>query len=313
MIGVREIRCLESRPMFERVHTLLRFRTPRLAEAFHVLWRAIHRYSEIDGEQRAAAFAYYSFFALFPLILLLVTIGSSIYSGEASEVQTSVIGFVNQFVPVGSSQQNAVIGTVETVVKTRGGASVIALLGLAWTSLRFFQALVRGVNRAWGTVEYSWWRLPIKNLFMLCVLASALLLGVIMPLGIQAVTSFWDRYNIPLAASVFAQLMDLTRRLVPTVVLFYGFSLFYTLAPRGRKTFRSVWVAALIVTVALQLLKALFVLYARNVANFNAVYGALGSVIALLMWVYLSGSIIIFGACLSAARAGVVALPSSRT
>ena len=299
--------------MFQRVHALLRIKAPRLAGAFDVLWRAIHRYSEIDGEQRAAAFAYYSFFALFPLILLLVTVGSIFYSGEAAEVQHTVIGFVSQFVPVASGQEKTVISTVETVVKTRGSASVIALLGLTWTSLRFFQALVRGVNRAWGTVEYTWWKLPIKNLFMLGILASALLLGVIVPVIIQTITAFWDRYNIPLASSVIAELLDLIRRLVPSVVLFYGFSFFYTLAPRSRKTFRSVWIAALVVTIALQILKALFVLYARNVANFNAVYGTLGGVIALLMWIYLSGSIIIFGACLSAARAGVVSLPSRRS
>jgi len=45
----------------------------------------------------------------------------------------------------------------------------------------FFQALVRGVNKAWGTHEYSWWRLPIKNLAWSPILASALLLGVIAP------------------------------------------------------------------------------------------------------------------------------------
>ncbi len=46
----------------------------------------------------------------------------------------------------------------------------------------------------------------------------------------------------------------------------------------------------------------MFVLYTKNIGNFNALYGTFGSVIALLMWIYLSGSIIILGGCLAAAK-----------
>jgi YihY family inner membrane protein len=276
---------------------------PRLERVAHLLWAAIQRYSAIDGEQRAAAFAYYAFFAIFPLVLLLVTIGTNFFSGNSSQVQEAVIGFVNNYIPVGNQSHNAVIATIQAVIKSRGSVSAVAVFGLLWTSLRFFQALVRGVNKAWGTVEYTWWRLPIKNAYMLCVLMSALLLGILMPLLVQAFTTYWERYQIPLAGSVLVlQLLDLARRLVPTAVLFYGFSVFYMLAPRGRKPFRAIWISALLVTVALQGVKAIFVLYAKNVVNFNAVYGAFGSVIATLVWIYLSGSIIIFGACLSAAH-----------
>jgi Ca2+-transporting ATPase len=56
------------------------------------------------------------------------------------------------------------------------------------------------------------------------------------------------------------------------------------------------------VTLGVDLLQRLFTIYARNITNFNALYGTFGSVVALLLWIYLIGSIIIFGACLSAAR-----------
>jgi len=49
-------------------------------------------------------------------------------------------------------------------------------------------------------------------------------------------------------------------------------------------------------------LQRLFVLYTKNIGNFNALYGTFGSVIALLLWIYLSGSIIILGGCISAAK-----------
>ncbi len=43
-------------------------------------------------------------------------------------------------------------------------------------------------------------------------------------------------------------------------------------------------------------------LYTKNIGHFNALYGTFGSVVALLLWIYLSGSIIILGGCLSAAK-----------
>ena len=79
-------------------------------------------------------------------------------------------------------------------------------------------------------------------------------------------------------------------------------SMFYKFAPRRRTQFKEVWSAALFVTVAQGVLQHFFILYTRNIGHFNAVYGTLGSVIALLLWIYLSGSTIILGGCLSAAK-----------
>jgi Ca2+-transporting ATPase len=112
-----------------------------------------------------------------------------------------------------------------------------------------------------------------------------------------------SHHRIPFGVSAIILGFDLVWFVLPSAVLFYGFTMFYKLAPRRKTTFREVWVAALAVTLVLQLLQALFVLYAKNVAHFNAVYGAFGSVIAVLMWVYLSGSVIILGGCFSAAQA----------
>ena len=268
-----------------------------------VLWLTILKYSEIDGQQRAASFAYYAFFALFPLLLLLVTIGS--YFLDSKRVGTVVLDTVSHYMLVDSGKHGLVRDTIQDVIKTRRGVGLFAVLGLLWSSLRFFQSLVIGVNRAWGTHEYTWWRLPLQNLLMVGVLASAVLVGFLMPMTIRAVEAYVASGDISIGASILLFVFETVRFVLPSAVLFYGFSMFYKLAPRRPTTFGEVWVGALSVTLLLQVLQALFVLYARNVANFNAVYGAFGSVIAVLMWVYLSGTVIILGGCYCAARAEV--------
>jgi Ca2+-transporting ATPase len=268
-----------------------------------VLWLTVVKYSAIDGEQRAASFAYYAFFALFPLLLLLVAIGS--YFFDPARVGTVVLDAVSRYVLVDSDKHDLVRQTIRGIIKARRGVGSFAIIGLIWSSLRFFQSLLRGVNRAWGTHEYTWWRLPIQNMLMVGVLASALLVGLLAPFVLRSVEAMIWHLDLSFGAHLIVFGFQLVRFMLPSGVLFYGLTMFYMLAPRRRTSFGEVWVGALVVTLLLQLLQTLFILYAKNVAHFNAVYGAFGSVIAVLMWVYLSGSVIILGGCLCAAQAEV--------
>jgi Ca2+-transporting ATPase len=85
-------------------------------------------------------------------------------------------------------------------------------------------------------------------------------------------------------------------------MFFLGLSLFYRLAPRRPTRFSEVWAAALCVTVLLLAAENLFVIFLKNFSTLNAVYGTFGGIMALLLWIYLSGCIFIFGTCLSAAQ-----------
>jgi YihY family inner membrane protein len=271
-------------------------------QVWRVVWRTLVKYTETDGEQRAASFAYYAFFSLFPLILLLISIGAAFM--DADTAAEKVVGFVSPYLPVEPGKANLILNTMNGVVKSRNSAGAIAFLVLAWSSLRFFQALVRGVNKAWGTKEYSWWRLPLQNLIVVGIVAGALVLGIFAPPAIDLVEYYYwsESWTVGLDFALAVQVFQFCRLIVPPLILFYGFSIFYRVAPQRRTRFREVWLAALIVTIGLGTLQKLFVLYTTNIADFNRLYGTLGSVVALLLWIYLSGSLIILGGCLSAAQ-----------
>ena len=268
-----------------------------------IAWRAAQKFDETDGEQRAASFAYYAFFSMFPLILLLISIGTT-FLGPKADAASKVIAFVSEQMPLEEQDATTVLNAIDGVVRARKSAGFIAFGVLAWTSLRFFQALVRGVNRAWGTKEYSWWRLPIKNLGMLAILASVLFLGIFAPTVLKEIEEFYwkNSRKVGLDFTFLWYVFEYAKLLIPVLVLFIGMCLFFKYAPRRKTLFIEVWSAAVFVTVALQILQRLFVLYTRNIGQFNAVYGTFGSVIALLLWIYLTGAIIILGGCISAAR-----------
>jgi Ca2+-transporting ATPase len=274
-----------------------------LVQRWSVFWRALVKYDETDGEQRAASFAYYAFFAMFPLIVLLITLATNFF-GNRTEATAKIMTYVSAYLPLEAQDSKVLIGTIDGVVQSRKSAGLIAFGVLAWSALKFFQALVYGVNRAWGTKQYSWWRMPIKNLSMTAILTSALLLGSIIPTILDYIEYLYWKHSWELHLDfIFVKtLFHVIRLLVPPLVLFYGFAMFYKFAPRRRTMLREVWPAALFVTLSFEILQFLFLLYTKNIGNFNKLYGTFGTVVALLLWIYLSGSIIILGGCLAAAR-----------
>ncbi|MEI8341646.1 MAG: YhjD/YihY/BrkB family envelope integrity protein, partial [Verrucomicrobiota bacterium] len=181
-----------------------------------VFWGALKKYVETDGEQRAASFAYYALFALFPLILLFVSIGS-MFLDEASS-STAIIDYIGNYVPVGPDGQNVVIDTIRGVIKSRRGVSSVAVIGIIWGSLGFFHALVRGVNHAWGTREYPWWKLPIKNIGMVGIVASALFLGIVAPVVVAAIQAFMLRHHLDFGEGLVLAVLGSTQLLVPMAV-----------------------------------------------------------------------------------------------
>lgn len=272
---------------------------------------SVRKYVATDGELRAASFAYYAFFALFPLLLLFISIGGWVLSDSEQKVETKVLELVSNYVPVGQGGSNLIASTIGGVVASRGTAGIVAILALTWSSLRFFQSLVQGINRAWGLKEYSWWRLPLANLSMVGITGSTLLLGLVAPLIMRAIESYWQRSGV-----VGFELLEISfrtaRLFLPSLILFYGLLMFYKYAPRRKTTIREVWIAALVATIALQVVAKGIVVYADNFARFNTLYGALGSVVVVLMWIYLSGSVLIFCGCLCAAQSEVFGKPDGQ-
>ncbi len=267
------------------------------------IWNLIRRtvwgFFEIDGEQRAAAFAFYAFFSLFPLLLLIVSMGAIFL--DPATVTSVVIGTLKSYIPLESDDCTGVFAILQGVVDARRKLGIIAVIGLIWSSSHFFHALVRGVNRAWHTTELDWWKIPLKNLAMLGILASALLLGIVVPVVVSTVerAMSWELHFMPFV-------FQAARYSLPFLILFYGLSMLYSVSPRRKTTFREVCLASLLVTACLKILQQLLIFYAYNIWKVNVLYGAVGVLIVLLLWIYLCGVIIIVGACFCSAWAQVM-------
>ncbi len=277
-----------------------------LRRAPGIAWETVKIFLEIDGEQRAASFAYYALFSLVPLFALMLSAGSSFFDSQ------EVIESVQRYFPMGEPQQAFMWQMVASLEKSRGSVTIVSFVILIWSSLKFFQALVRGVNRAWHTIEIPWWQLPLKNLLMIAVLTSAMLIGIVAPALLQGakkiLIAFQDflQSRIPaLNLDMLVGVFDLGRYALSGAVLFYSFTLLYMLAPRRRVFFKQVWIPSLLVTGGLQICQNAFVNYLPRFVNYNAIYGTVGVMMLLMLWVYVTGVVIFLGACLCSASAKV--------
>ena len=261
-----------------------------------ILCRAVKKYFLIDGAQWAGAFAFNAFFSLFPLIVLVVTISTPFV--DRDKAAKDVIAYVEGYVPISGEMQVHVFDTIAGVITAREKAGAVALLILVWSALQCFTTLICAINRAWGTTVHNWWRLPLKSLVLLGITAGAILLGMAVPVLLRMAKSWLSP-----AHDFRSWVYDLGSLFIPSLLLFLGLSLFYRLAPRRPTRFAEVWASALCSTALLRAGESLFVIYLKDFATLNAVYGAFGGMMALLLWIYFSGCIFVFGACLCAGQA----------
>ncbi|OGS33325.1 MAG: hypothetical protein A2293_08610 [Elusimicrobia bacterium RIFOXYB2_FULL_49_7] len=273
---------------------------PLLGKTIRHLWTIVYltvkRFLKMDGAQWAGAFAHYAFFSLFPLIILFVTIASVFI--DRDQAGATLISYLKTYVPVTGDMQNYFFDTIDGVVAARGEAGIIAFLILIWVSMQFFTTLTSATNLAWEKPSHSGWRVPLKSLIFLALMGSALLLGLAIPV-LAKVAKEWLSPEMDFNLWVYA----VGRFLLPLLVVFLSLSLFYKLAPVRTTRFIEVWIPALGATFLLLIAQSLFMIYLRNFDALNPVYGIFGGIMALLLWIYLSGCIFIFGACLCAVRA----------
>ncbi len=270
----------------------------RKSKPWQIVKAARQRWTEVDGDQRAAAFAFYLLLSLFPIAVLVVTAGSLFV--EREEAAREFIRWADHYTPLTKQQRGEALSAIHGLLESRGKINLAAGAMLVWGSLKFLRALIRTTNRVWRLPIYSWWRLPLKSLALLAVTASAAMIGILLPPMARLVRN-WFTSHLGFPKWTFELLFSI----LPWLVLFYGFAMLYKMAPSRRTPFSEVWMGALVVTVLLWLGGILFLVYATNFGHFNMLYGSLGGIVAFLLWIYLSSCACVFGICLNAARAEI--------
>ena len=266
-----------------------------------ILVDAVQSFIDANAGEGAASIAYYALFSLFPLLIFLVSTGSIIL--QSAPVQEQVLGFTGELLP---SSQQFVANNIQQILELRGTAGVVAVVGLLWAATGVFTVLARHINRAWHTAELrNFWQGRLIGLALVAALTVLLFLSLITSTIFGILSQF--QIDIPLLGgrSLYqSYLWTFASSLIPWVINFAMFIALYWWIPNTLVKWKAAAWGAVAAAFAWEIIKRAFGWYISSGLNqFDIAYGSVATVVVLLLWIYLSSLIVLFGAHLSAAVA----------
>ncbi|HUS14778.1 MAG TPA: YihY/virulence factor BrkB family protein [Chloroflexia bacterium] len=266
-----------------------------MSNLINVFKRAIKEYGQDQAGNMAAALAFAAFFSIFPLILFLVSLASFIFN--AADAQAFVLSKLPNINPNATgTDANFLSKTVTDIIAARGTgtgiAAFIGLVSLLMSASGVFGTLQLAINRAWDC-EKAGSLIKDKVVAFLMVLGMAVVLGISTAIssilaGIEEGTNgiigqmpwLWQILNILVFIGLMTGVLSVLNRVLPRCKVNWG----------------DVWPGALLTAILWMILNQAFAFYLGNFANYQAVYGALGGIIALQTWIFLIAQILLFGA-----------------
>jgi membrane protein len=268
----------------------------RLKRAGLFLTRLQRELAYDDCMGMAAQIAYFLMLALFPFLIFMLSLISSLPVG--SDLQGELLHALSEQLP--SEAYNEVAGTVLTLLPAgNAGLLSLGLLAAIWSGSMGVGALITTINRAYNIR-------PRRHIFTQKMLSIGLtlVLSAIWLLS-TSIVLFGPRLTgtlfqwLGLAGSVDNLWTTLRLPLVFLLSL-VALSLLYYYAPEARQKFRWILPGAITATVLWLLASSLFRLFVRNFGAYNKTYGSLTGVIVLMIWLWISGLIFLLGAEINA-------------
>jgi membrane protein len=263
------------------------------------LWRLYTKaFDEEDLLSNAAQVAYFFLFALFPLLLFLLSI-FGIVLDSATDLKAEMFQYLRQAMP--SSAYELVQKTIEEVTESSSSGKLTFGIALALYSasagVDSIRVVLNGIYNL--TEKRPWWKTKLLSLVMtlgLGVLVT-LALGIIL-YGSKFTNLLLDQISLPIQSPVILGVLQFA---IVAVVLVTIFALLYNYLPQHKDP-KWVWISpgALVGIILWLVLSFSFRLYLSYFNTYDKTYGSLGAVMVLMLWLYLTALVILVGGSVNA-------------
>ena len=252
------------------------------------------RWGNHDASRLGAALAFYSLLSLAPLSIFVITVVAIVFGRQ--EAQSWILAQVTHL--IGPQGASAVQNTLLHANQASSGfiAGVIGMLTLLFGASGVFTELRNGLNTVWDLRRQDTSGLKgiaksrLFSFGMVLAVGFLLLVSLILNTALAAIIEFFG-HLIPFPAPLL--------ELVNFVISIYGiailFALIFKYVPDARICWRDVWSGALFTSLLFTAGKLLLGYY-LGVASVGSAYGAAGSLVAVIVWIYYSAQIFYYGA-----------------
>ena len=261
---------------------------------------ATQRWLDHDAFEHAGALAFCTLFSLAPLVIIVVAVVGIVFGEDAASGKISAA--ISDL--VGHQAATAVEGAVRRSRLQEAGLlpTILGIGALAFGATTVFAQMQSALNKFWGVKArparsgiLTFFMVRLLSLGMVLIIGFLMLTSFIVSLGITGVIEY-ARSWIPIPGFA-VMLIDLAVSLGITTVLF---GMLFKVLPDVSIRWSDVWRGAFITALLFAIGKYLISLYLTHVAPAST-YGAAGSLVLILLWVYYSSLILFFGTCLTIA------------
>ena len=286
-------------------------RTP-VRKFVHSSWDIVKEsfkcFFENDSFSYASSIAFSTIFSLPAILIIALAIGSTFY--ERNVVQDELINQVGRLVGSETAKEIENILLQASVDNTSWWAKTVGVATLFVSATTVLMSLQSSLNKIFGIKpkpQRGWVKYIINRLVSLAMVISfgfvllvSLVIDTILVVFQEMLTRFVEGFTLFLVTA-----LNLTISLAFITVIF---GLLFKVLPDATIKWKDVWVGALVTTLLFTLGKYLIGFYLGN-SSFNSAYGAAGSLVIILLWVYYSTVIFLFGAELTSVYAKYAGAP----
>ena len=283
------------------------------ANAFSLLKQTFNEWLQDKAPQLGAALAYYTVFSLAPLILVLLAIVGVIFRDDPAGAWDKITQQMSYFLDPGALQ---VVQNIAQKASQPGKSTIATIIGMAlaiFGASGVFGQLQDALNTIWGVKakpSQGIWGF-LRSRFLSFAMVAGICFLLLVSLAVEAFLKGFSHYvQSVLAGGIMIALVVYVVFDFAVVVLL--FAMIFKFLPDVEIQWRDVWIGAVITAISFGMGKWLLGFYLGSGAAGSA-YGAASSLITLLLWVYYSSQILLFGAEFTqvyAARAGRAFKPS---
>ena len=271
-------------------------------KAWDILKQTVLNFFQDDSFSYASSIAFYTIFSLPAILIISLSVGATFYEREV--VQEELINQVSRLIGEQSAADIEKILINAAVDSTGTVAKIFAIATLIFSATTVFISLQTSLNKIWGIkpkpergfVKYLLDRLLSLAMVMsigFLLLVSLVIDTVLMIIqnGLSKIMAGWTLYFVTTLNIIFS-----------LALITFIFAMLYKALPDAKIKWRDVWVGSIITTAFFTLGKYLIGFYLGN-SSLNSAYGAAGSLVIILIWVYYSTIIFLFGAELTSVYA----------
>ncbi len=246
------------------------------------------------AQSMGAALAYYTMFSIAPLLLIVISVAGLVFGVEAARGE--IVGQLHGL--MGQQGAEALQGLLESVNKPAEGvtATLIGAILLVIGATTVFGELQDAMDRIWRAPKrhkgglWSLLRARLLSFGMIMGVGFLLIVSLVVSAGLAALEKLWQ----PLFTGweIFANVVNFMASFVFITLLF---AMIYKFMPRVRVDWTDVWIGAAVTALLFTIGKFLIGLYIGK-SGMTSGFGAAGSLVAVLVWVYYSAQIFLMGA-----------------